>query len=256
MSLQAHEVGNRDRGESPGPEARTVAIIQSCYIPWKGFFDLLGQCDEYVIFDQMQFVKRHWHNRNRIPTANGPLWLSIPVQTKAKFEQPIEEVEVAEPWAERHWRTLELTYRRAASFAAVEALVRGWYENAAKRRLLTEVNEIFLRGILDYLDLRTHVTRDRAYAPRGQKSDRLLDICIKAEAGRYLSGPSARAYLEEAKFEAAGIEVAWMDYQGYPAYRQLQMGFEHEVSILDMLFNLGSETGRYMKISQTSGALA
>jgi WbqC-like protein family len=240
----------------PTVAGKTVAIVQSSYIPWKGFFDLVGRCDEYVIFDRVQFVKRHWHNRNRIPTANGPLWLTIPVTTKARFEQPIDEVAIAASWAEKHWRSLELTYRRAPCFAAVEALVRGWYEQAAREALLSRVNEIFLRGLFAYLGLHTRITRDAAYSASGEKTDRLLDLCLKAGAGRYVSGPSARAYLDEARFAAAGIEVAWMDYDGYPMYQQLQPGFDHAVSILDMLFNLGPDTVAHMKIGQTVGFVA
>src|SRR3989304_6083893 len=90
-----------------------IAIIQSCYVPWKGFFDLIGRCDDYVIFDSVQYVKRHWHNRNRIKTANGLEWLTIPVISKSRYEQPIDEVEIEKPWAEKHWRALELAYHRA-----------------------------------------------------------------------------------------------------------------------------------------------
>src|SRR3954451_6747144 len=104
-----------------------IAIIQSCYVPWKGFFDLIGQCDRYVIFDRAQFVKRHWHNRNRIKTTRGTKWLTIPVVTKGRFQQPIDEVEIAEPWADKHWRTIELAYARAPFFGEFGPRVRGWY---------------------------------------------------------------------------------------------------------------------------------
>src|SRR5438105_14073421 len=103
-------------GCSASDRTRRIAIIQSAYVPWKGFFDLIGQCDEYVIFDSVQYVKRHWHNRNRIKTANGIEWLTIPVITKGRFEQPIDEVEIEKPWADKHWRALELAYKRAAFF--------------------------------------------------------------------------------------------------------------------------------------------
>src|ERR1700710_2771832 len=99
----------------PGHHLR-ICIIQSCYIPWKGFFELIGRCDEYVIFDSAQYVKRHWHNRNRIKTADGVQWLTIPVVTKNRFDQPINEVAIERPWAEKHWRTLELAYKRAPWF--------------------------------------------------------------------------------------------------------------------------------------------
>ncbi|WP_161554421.1 WbqC family protein, partial [Escherichia coli] len=122
--------------------------IQSCYIPWKGFFDLLNRCDEYVILDGAQYVKRHWHNRNKIKTANGLQWLTIPVVTKSRYEQPIDEVEISEPdWADQHWRSIEQAYRKAPHFATYGPKVRQLYEAVAKEKLLTQVNERFLREL-------------------------------------------------------------------------------------------------------------
>ena len=218
---------------------KRVAIIQSVYIPWKGFFDLVARCDEYVILDTVQFARRHWHNRNRIKTPQGLLWLTIPVITKSRFEQPIEDVMVAEPWADRHWRSIETYYRKAPCFDLHVQAVRGFYEEAASKSRLTDINEVLLTGLLRLLGIRTKISRDRAFDPQGSKTDRLVDICRKAGASRYLSGPSARAYLEEDKFQSAGIEVEWMVYSDYPQYHQLWGTFEHAVSIIDLIFNAG-----------------
>lgn len=223
-----------------------ISIIQSCYIPWKGFFDLIGQCDEYVIFDRMQFVKRHWHNRNQIKTANGLEWLTIPVVTKGRFDQAIEEVVIEKPWAEKHWRALEFAYRRAPFFESLAPLVRGWYELADKEMRLTKVNEMFTREIAGLLRLRTRIVRDTAYPAEGAKTERLLAIAAAASADRYLSGPSARAYLDEPLLATAGITTQWMSYEGYPEYPQLHGPFEHAVSVLDVLFNTGPEAPRFV----------
>ena len=226
-----------------------VCIIQSCYIPWKGFFDLIGRCDEYVIYDSAQYVKRHWHNRNRIKTANGVEWLTIPVVTKGRFEQPIDQVETKKPWADKHWRALELAYKRAPFFEQLEPTVRGWYERAEKQPLLTDVNAIFLQGIAVVLGLKTRIVRDATYPTAGVKTKRLLAICGAAGAERYLSGPSAKEYFDEAMFAAAGIATEWMSYDGYPEYQQLYGSFEHAVSVLDLLFNTGPEAARYLSRS-------
>jgi hypothetical protein len=223
-----------------------IAIIQSCYIPWKGFFDLIGQCDEYVIYDGVQYVKRHWHNRNRIKTANGLEWLTIPVVTKGRFEQPIDQVEIEKPWADRHWRALELAYNRAPFFAPFAPTVKNWYERADKQARLTDVNEIFLRGIAELLHLRTRIVRDTAYPAQGAKTERLLAIAGAAGADRYLSGPSAQEYFDEPLFTAAGITPEWMSYQGYPQYPQLHGDFDHAVTALDLLFNTGPDAPRYL----------
>jgi hypothetical protein len=222
-----------------------IAIIQSCYVPWKGFFDLIGRCDEYVILDRAQYAKRHWHNRNRIKTAAGLKWLTIPVLTKGRYEQPIDEVEIEKPWAEKHWRALELTYRCAPFFEALAPTVRSWYERVDKEKCLSDVNALFLREIANLLGLGPRIMRDTAYPGHGAKTDRLLAIARAAGADRYLSGPSAKAYLDETVFAAAGIAVEWMSYEGYPEYPQLYGKFEHQVSVLDLLFNTGPDAPRY-----------
>src|SRR3977135_4457964 len=153
-----------------------ICIIQSCYIPWKGFFDLIGRCDEYVIFDSVQYVKRHWHNRNRIKTAKGIYWLTIPVVPKGRFEQPIDEVEIEKPWADKHWRALELAYKRATFFEQFAPTVKGWYENADKQARLTDVNTIFLSGIAELLGLTTSITRDTTYPSGGLKTQHRMGV--------------------------------------------------------------------------------
>jgi hypothetical protein len=221
-----------------------ICIIQSCYIPWKGFFDLIGRCDEYVVFDSAQYVKRHWHNRNRIRTANGVQWLTIPVLTKGRFEQPIDQVEIEKPWADKHWRALELAYKGAAFFEQLAPMVKGWYERADKQSRLTDVNAIFLHEIAGLLGLKTRIVRDTAYPARGTKTERLLGIAQAAGADLYLSGPSAQAYFDEAMFTEAEIKPEWMSYAGYPEYPQLHGSFEHAVTVLDMLFNAGPDAAR------------
>jgi hypothetical protein len=223
-----------------------ICIIQSCYIPWKGFFDLIGRCDEYVVYDSAQYVKRHWHNRNRIKTANGIEWLTIPVITKGRFDQRIDEVEIEKPWAEKHWRALELAYKRAPYFEQLAPAVRRWYEHASKQPRLTDVNAMFLHRIAELLGLKTRIVGDATYSATGVKTERLLAICRAAGADRYLSGPSAKEYFDEKIFASAGITVEWMSYAGYPEYPQLYGGFEHAVTALDLLFNTGPDAPRYL----------
>jgi len=231
-----------------------ICIIQSCYIPWKGFFDLIGQCDEYVIYDSAQYVKRHWHNRNRIKTAKGVEWLTIPVVTKGRYEQPIDQVEIEKNWADKHWRSIELAHKRAPFFEEYAPAVKAWYERADKETRLTDVNLIFLQGIAGLLGLKTRMVRDSAYPAGGGKTERLLAIARAAGADRYLSGPSARDYFDEAMFLAAGVTPEWMSYQGYPAYPQQQGEFEHAVTALDLLFNTGPHAPRYLARSANSAS--
>ena len=151
-----------------------ICIIQSCYIPWKGFFDLIGRCDEYVIFDSAQFVKRHWHNRNRIKTANGVQWLTIPVKAKGRFEQPIDQVEIEKPWADKHWRSIELAYRRAPFFEQFAPTVMDWYERVDKLPRLSDVNAVFLIGIAGLLGLKTRIVSDVGYPRKAKRPNASL----------------------------------------------------------------------------------
>lgn len=231
-----------------------ICIIQSPYIPWRGFFDLIGRCDEYVVYDSAQFVKRHWHNRNRIKTPRGAEWLTIPVITKGRFTQPIADVRIANSWAEQHWRGLELAYRRAPFFEAYAPLVRSWYEAAERESLLTDVNLLFLQRIAQTFGLATRIVRDSTYQATGAKTERLVAIAGAAGAKRYLTGPSARAYFEEPLFDAAGIAVEWMSYDGYLPYPQLHGEFDPAVTALDLLFNTGSDAPRYLRPSTAQPA--
>jgi hypothetical protein len=198
------------------------------------------------MYDSAQYVKRHWHNRNRIKTANGVEWLTIPVITKGRFDQRIDEVEIEKPWAEKHWRALELAYGRAPHFELLAPTVKAWYERAEKLQRLSEVNAIFLHGIAGLLGLKTRIVGDANYPATGAKTERLVAVCRAAGADRYLSGPSASEYLDEQMFVSAGIAVEWMNYGGYPEYPQLHGGFEHAVTALDLLFNTGREAPRHL----------
>ena len=224
-----------------------IAIIQSCYVPWRGFFDLIGRCDEYVIFDRSQYAKRHWHNRNRIRTAAGLEWLTIPVLSKGRYEQPIDEVEIEKPWTEKHWRALELAYRRAPFFEALAPTVRGWYERAGQGKAAD-------RGQLP-------VPARNRDAPRASVPGSFATPSIPFKAPRpsaFWRSPARPAPIatsvaprprpiSTSSFATAGIRVEWMSYEGYPEYPQLHGGFEATVSVLDLIFNVGPDAPRYLR---------
>jgi len=226
---------------------KRVAIVQSNYIPWKGYFDIIRAVDEFVFLDDAQFTRRDWRNRNRIKTLNGTIWLSIPVRSKGRYEQAIDETEIAESWADRHWETLRMSYARAPCFRAFESRIRALYEQAAAETMLSQVNSLLIRGVCDILGIATRITWSRDYPVQGAKTDRLLSILQAAGATHYLSGPAAKVYMELDKFAAAGIEVRFADYTGYPEYPQLHGAFEHGVSIFDLLFHTGADAIHYMK---------
>lgn len=236
---------------------KRVAILQSSYVPWKGYFDIIGSVDEFILYDDVQYSKNDWRNRNRIKTQAGTAWMTIPVRQTGRFGQPIREVEIGDPrWAAKHWKSIQTHYARAPWFPELAPVLADLYERASAEPLLSRVNEMFLREICGLLGIETRITRSMDYQLRGDRVDRLVGLCQQAGAREYLSGPAARDYLEEGRFADKGIAVRWMDYSGYPEHRQLfSPPFVHEVSILDLLLNEGPQGARGYLLS-TAGACA
>jgi hypothetical protein len=225
--------------------------VQSSYIPWKGYFDLINLVDEFILFDDRQYTKRDWRNRNRIKTARGVRWLTIPVAVKGRFTQRIDEVVVSDTdWANRHWDTLVQSYATAPCFKPQRALLEHLYlDCASKQQRLSDINRMFIDAVCERLGIKTRISRSADYAlPVDiERSRRLVELCRAAGAGAYLSGPSARSYIDETEFEQAGISLEYMNYDGYPEYPQLHPPFDHQVTVLDLLFNVGHEAPAYMK---------
>ncbi|GJM34823.1 MAG: hypothetical protein DHS20C18_38240 [Saprospiraceae bacterium] len=224
-----------------------VFISQSNYIPWKGYFDAIQRADVFVLYDEMQYTKRDWRNRNQIKTPNGLKWLSIPVQVKGKYFQKINETLVADQkWPQKHWQNIVQNYQKAPFFPEYGPLFEALYLSATDDHL-SQINYHFLKAIAETLGITTCFRWSSEFDLQGDKSEKLLHICKTLQATHYISGPSAQGYLEEGLFYKNEIEVLWMDYSGYAEYAQLFSPFEHNVSILDLLFNAGPEAGAYLK---------
>ncbi|MGL4550567.1 MAG: WbqC family protein [Gemmataceae bacterium] len=226
---------------------KRIAISQSNYIPWKGYFDLIQRVDEFVLYDDVQFTRRDWRNRNKIKTPSGELWLTIPVKVTGKYHQTVRETEVSDPaWAKGHWRSLEHAYARAPHFRAFAEPFRALYA-APPGPSLSAINRAWLQAACGLLGIDTRLTDSSDYAIEDDRNQRLISICRQAGATEYWSGPAAKCYLDEAAFADAGVAVRWMDYGGYPEYGQLHPPFSHAVSVLDLLFNQGPDSPRYLK---------
>jgi hypothetical protein len=224
-----------------------IAISQSNYVPWKGYFDLINSVDEFVLYDEAQFTRRDWRNRNTIKTPTGLSWLTIPVETKGKFLQKISETRVSEPdWPRRHWARIAGSYVKAPHFGEFGLRLEALYQGPGEE-MLSCTNSRFLSAVMGMLGIRTPLRQSSEFTLEGDRSERLLGICRQAGADTYLSGPAARDYLDVGLFERAGVRVEWMDYSGYPPYRQLHGDFQHGVSVIDLLLNEGSNAPRFMK---------
>jgi hypothetical protein len=227
---------------------KTIAIVQSSYIPWKGYFDLIRAVDEFVLLDDVQFTRRDWRSRNQIKTRHGLAWLTIPVRSKGLYLQRIDETRVSDRgWAEKHWATLRASYARAPHFRRYSDALEQVYTDLSSEERLSAINHCLITTICGMLNVATPITWSTSYSAPEGKNERLVELCRQAGATEYLSGPSARGYLDEQMFADAGIRVRFADYSGYPEYPQLFPPFEHHVSALDLLFCTGPEATTYMK---------
>ncbi|WP_166365371.1 WbqC family protein [Pseudomonas akapageensis] len=225
---------------------KKVAIVQSNYIPWKGYFDMIAAVDEFVLYDDMQYTRRDWRNRNQIKTPQGLQWLTVPVKVKGKYHQTIRETEVEGPdWASIHWKSLTQNYRRSPFFDEVASWLEPLYMKPYTH--LSDLNRTFLESICAYLEIKTAIRNSSDYTLSDGKTERLADLCVQAGASEYISGPAARDYIEAGVFSERGIQLTWFDYSGYPEYPQLWGEFAHGVTILDLLFNCGKDAPNYMK---------
>jgi hypothetical protein len=225
--------------------AKTVIVTQSNYLPWRGWFDMLRQADALVLLDSVQYTRRDWRNRNRIKTAQGPQWLTVPVDVKGRYLQAVDEAHITGPdWAAEHLRAIALAYRRAACFEAEFPWIERALLAVAEEPLLTTVNESLIRAVMQRLAIDRPVLRDGVLIPREalpamDPSERLAALAQAVGADRYLSGPAAKAYLNPMPFARRNIKVAWMDYVGYAAYPQPWGEFEPAVSVIDLILNTG-----------------
>ena len=224
-----------------------IAISQSNYIPWKGYFDLIQSVDEFVLFDDVQYTRRDWRNRNRIKTAHGLAWLTIPVQSTGQYLALIKDIEVIDPdWAKKHWKTIASVYAQAPHFQWFADRFERLYLESTEARL-SLINRAWLEAACELLGIHTKLTWSMDYAVAEGRTERLVSICQQAGATTYVSGPSARDYIDDACFAAAGIDLQYFDYAGYPEYPQFHGSFEHAVSVIDLLCHMGPNARDYLR---------
>lgn len=226
---------------------KKVAILQSNYIPWKGYFDMIASVDEFILYDDMQYTRRDWRNRNQIKTPQGVNWLTVPVLVKGKYHQKVRETEIdGSDWAAAHWKALVQNYRRAPHFSEIALWLEPLYIEQSFTHI-SQLNRSFIEAICTYLEIKTTITNSSNYALLNGKTERLADLCLQASGTEYISGPAAKDYIDEKVFSDYGIKLTWFDYNGYPTYKQLWGDFTHGVTILDLLFNCGKSSQIYMK---------
>jgi hypothetical protein len=224
-----------------------VVILQPSYIPWRGYFDLISRADLFIFYDDVQYDKHGWRNRNLIKTAQGKQWLTIPVHSGGVTQGiPIKDVKIdwSKPWARNHWKTLNIAYSKAPFFCRYASFIEPFYmRQDVFLADFTIALTIAVAGELGISQTRFMRSSNLAGVD-GQKTGRLIQILTQVGSTHYISGPSARDYIEQDQFDSAGITLEYMQYD-YPEYPQLHPPYEPQVSILDLLFMTGPEASSY-----------
>lgn len=224
---------------------KRVAINQSNYIPWKGYFDIIHDVDFFVFYDDVQFTKNDWRNRNRVKGPNGSQWITIPAGDD--LHRLICEVEIKDRrWQIKHWKTINQLYGKTLYFKDYRPFLEHLYLDQRWDNLSC-LNQHAIKTIArDFLGIQTRFLQSSDYPRQGTKQDAVIGLLKALKADVYVSGPAARTYLQPERFEQEEVKLIWKDYAGYPEYSQIHPPFEHAVTILDLLFHTGPEAPYYI----------
>jgi hypothetical protein len=227
--------------------SKIVGMTQSNYIPWKGYFDYINSVDEFYFYDDVQYTKQDWRNRNMIKSPKGLEWISVPVGKKTR-DRLICDVEITQNgWQQSHWGKIRQYYKDAPYFKMYKEFFDEIYLGSEWTNL-SDMNQTIIKRISkEILDIKTKFAGDsRAFNLSGSKEKRYIPMLKEVGCTTFLSGPSAKSYLTPEAMEKEGIKLEWMNYEGYPEYHQLYPPFEHTVSILDLIFNEGPNMKEFM----------
>jgi len=215
-----------------------VTIHQPQFLPWLGYLDKIDQADLFIVLDTVQFKKNEWQNRNRIRTATGWQWLTVPVLQH--FGQRITDVAInpTASWQAQHLRALELHYARAPFRDRYLPDLRLIYEQEWKK--LCELNLAVIRWLLHSFGITTPLRCASDCTAREEPTDRLVDLCRLVGASLYLAGPGADGYMDKPRFEASGVRLEMQTFN-HPLYQQVYEPFEPNLSAIDLLFMQGPE---------------
>ncbi|MBN1431638.1 MAG: WbqC family protein [Methanomicrobiaceae archaeon] len=230
----------------------SVAIMQPTYLPWMGYFGMIDSVDVFVFYDDVQFVQRSWQRRNKIKTANGWTWLTVPVIEC--FGQNINEVRVNNDinWSEKHWKSIVHSYKKAPYFEEFSPEFGEYYNS--EHKMLLDVNLTFIKAVCRRLGIKTELILSSELGVDGSKTDRLINVLKKVGADRYISSPASGCYMENDKFFNNNIDLFWYEFS-HPQYNQLYGEFIPYMSVIDLLFNEGAENSIDLIRSGKEGSL-
>ncbi len=224
---------------------KKIAIIQSNYIPWKGYFHIIQKVDHFVFLDTAQYTCRDWRNRNLIKTPDGKKWLTVP--TDGTQSKKINEVKIdnSTNWQYDHYQTLKHNYSCCEYYKDFIPLLDEIYMKK-EWISLSELNQYFIRKIAKILNIKTQFHNSNEFILPPGKNEKIISIIHQMGGTHYVSGPSAADYIKPELFEINGIDLEFMDYSNYLQYPQPWNEFIHGVTILDLLFCTGSQAAKYI----------
>lgn len=220
---------------------KIITAHQPSYLPWLGLFHKIAISDIYVYLDNVQFEKNSFTNRNKIKTAQGAIWLTVPVLAKNHFNKTIKELEIdnSQDWRKKHWQSIYLNYKKTLFFGKYSEFIESVYLKDWCN--LSDLNDYMMRWFLNELGIETEYCVESESDFKGSKTDLLLDICKKKKAGLYVFGALGKDYAEKEKFDKEGIKIYFQEYN-HPQYFQLYKDFLPNMSVLDLLFNCGEKS--------------
>jgi len=233
-------------------DKKVIAIHQPNYIPWQGFFYKMIKSDIFVFLDNVQFSKEGIINRNKIKTGSGELWLTVPVLTKHKMQQSINETRINNKvdWRRKHWNAIWLNYTKSPFFKKYASIFEDNYKREWEK--LADLNKVLIRTVADLLGIRRNFINASELNAAGNGTDLLVSICRETGGNIYLSGEGGKGYMDEEKFKEAGIEIRYANFK-QPAYKQLYGDFIPNLSVLDLLFNCGADSQNILESAGKNG---
>lgn len=224
---------------------KSVGIIQPNYIPWRGYFDFIRRVDVFIFFDDVQYTKRDWRNRNKVRLKNGKsVWLTVPVSAKRDSLIMDVEIDYSENWLRKHLEALEHNYGKSPFFTNYFGEFKDLLQTTPSR--ISDLDILICRKICKWLGINTELVRSSDYNCEGIKDHKLIALAKAVEATHYLSGPSARNYIQPQLWKEAKIDLDYIDYPTYPSYPQIAEPFDPYVSVLDLLFMVGPEAPKFI----------
>lgn len=221
-----------------------ITIHQPQYLPWLGYLDKIDKADVFVLLDNVQFKKNEWQNRNRIKTAQGWQWITVPVLYR--FPEKINEVRInnRENWSRKHLQALITNYAKSTYFDNYKS----FFEDIFSRRWdrLVDINIEIIKFLINALGLKTRLVMASDLKLREEPTERLIDICKTFNGNKYLAGKDGNKYMNVELFDKEGIEIIFQDFK-HPVYNQLFGDFEPFMSAIDLLFNCGDNSLKILR---------